>query len=376
MFWIVSLPIAVIAALIVAAPLMRRPAPALPASANDAEVYRDQLAEIDRDQAAGLIAGDQAKQARAEIARRLIAASEKTAHGGAGLSRGAALGVILFLCLFLPAAAGLVYLRTGNPEFPDLPLAMRLNEADPDINVLIAKTEAHLIANPADGRGWALIAPIYMRRMRTEEAADAYRNAIRYQGGSAELYGALGEAIAAGNQGMVTKDAGAAFMEALKLDPADARARFYLALAEGQSGDRAKAIADLEALAASAPSDEPWQEIVAAQIMRFKADAANPAAPGNPSAADVEAAAGLNDADRMQMIRTMVESLDARLTDEPANFEGWQRLIRSYMVLGDPAKAGEALKRGLAAFPADTDNGKALIALARETGAPMEGATP
>jgi cytochrome c-type biogenesis protein CcmH len=175
---------------------------------------------------------------------------------------------------------------------------------------------------------------------------------------------------------MVTKDAGAAFTEALKLDPSDARARFYLALAEGQTGDRAKAIADLEALAASAPKDAPWQEIVAAQIARFQAETSNPAAPGNPSAADVEAAAGLNDADRMQMIRTMVESLDARLTDEPANFEGWQRLIRSYMVLGDPAKAGEALKRGLAAFPADTDNGKALIALAREMGAPTEGATP
>ncbi|WP_137154123.1 c-type cytochrome biogenesis protein CcmI [Rhizobium sp. FKL33] len=376
MFWIVSLPIAVIAALIVAAPLMRRPASALPASANDAEVYRDQLAEIDRDQAAGLIENDQAKQARTEIARRLIAASEKTDNGGAGLSRGAALGVILFLCLFLPAAAGLLYLRTGNPEFPDLPLAMRLNEADPDINVLIAKTEAHLAANPTDGRGWALIAPIYMRRMRADEAINAYRNAIRYQGGSAELYGALGEAIAAQNQGMVTKDAGAAFTEALKLDPSDARARFYLALAEGQLGDKAKAIADLEALAASAPKDAPWQEIVAAQIARFQAETSNPAAPGNPSAADVEAAAGLNDADRMQMIRTMVESLDARLTDEPANFEGWQRLIRSYMVLGDPEKAGEALKRGLAAFPADTDNGKALIALAREMGAPTEGATP
>lgn len=376
MFWIVSLPIAVIAAIIVAAPLMRRPAAALPASVNDAEVYRDQLAEIDRDQASGLIDADQAKQARAEIARRLIAASEKTGQSGGGLSRGAAVGVILFLCLFVPAAAGLLYLRTGNPAFPDLPLAMRMNEADPDINVLIAKTEAHLAANPTDGRGWALLAPIYMRRMRTEEAVNAYRNAIRYQGGNAELYGALGEAITAGNQGMVTREAGEAFAEAVKLDPTDARARFYLALAEGQTGDKAKAIADLEALAASAPKDAPWQEIVAAQISRFQSETANPAAPGNPSAADVQAAAGMNDADRMQMIRTMVESLDARLTDEPANFEGWQRLIRSYMVLGEPAKAGEALKRGLAAFPANTDNGKALIALARETGAPMEGTIP
>jgi len=98
-------------------------------------------------------------------------------------------------------------------------------------------------------------------------------------------------------------------------------------------------------------------------------------APGNPSEDDVAAAAELSDTDRMAMIQTMVESLDSRLKDDPNNIEGWKRLVRSYVMLQQPDKAAEALSRGLAAFPADSENGKALIALARELGVSEEGKT-
>ena len=98
-------------------------------------------------------------------------------------------------------------------------------------------------------------------------------------------------------------------------------------------------------------------------------------APGNPTEDDVAAAAELSDTDRMAMIRTMVESLDSRLKNDPNNIEGWKRLVRSYVLLQQPDKAAEALSRGLAAFPADSENGKALIALARELGVSEEGKT-
>jgi cytochrome c-type biogenesis protein CcmH len=112
------------------------------------------------------------------------------------------------------------------------------------------------------------------------------------------------------------------------------------------------------------------------QIARITADKEQSAKPpGGPSQDDIAAASDMSDADRMQMIRGMVESLDARLADDPKNFEGWKRLIRSYVVLQDATKAGEALKRALAVFPGDSDNGKALIALAKELGVSEEGTT-
>ena len=377
MFWFIALSIAVLAAILISVPLFRTDKAEPGSLANDAEVYRDQLNEVDRDQGSGLIGDEEARQARTEIARRLIAVSQDDVSGKpAGFGRTGALILVLFLCLLVPAGGTLLYNRMGSPEESDQPLAARMSSAEPDINILIAKTENHLAANPTDGKGWELLAPIYMRQMRAEDAANAYRNAIKYTGENALLYGALGETLAAAAQGQVTKDSRAAFDKALQLDPFDPRSRFYIALADAQGGQFDKALAEFNALAKDSPKDAPWQGVLQAQIEKINAAKdQNAKAPGNPDAAAVEAAAGLNDADRAQMIRTMVETLDARLKADPANFEGWMRLIRSYTVLGEPDQAADAVKRGLGAFPAASENGKAILALAKELGLSTQGAT-
>jgi cytochrome c-type biogenesis protein CcmH len=377
MFWFIALSIAVLAALLLSAPLLKGARAGPGGSANDAEVYRDQLSEVDRDEQSGLIGGSEARQARAEIARRLIAVSE---HEGeekaADLKRSAALVLALLLCLLLPAGGLAIYDRMGHPGEPDQPLAGRMGSPQPDINILIAKAEQHLAENPTDGRGWEVLAPIYMQVMRADDAANAYRNAIKYLGESARLYGALGESLAAGAQGQVTKDARTAFEKALALDPSDPRARFYVAVADAQTGQFDKALTEFNALAKDSPQDAPWQGVLAAQIAQVTAAKEDKAkAPGNPDAADIAAASQLNDEDRVTMIRTMVETLDERLKTDPKNFEGWMRLIRSYAVLGEPDKAGDAVKRGLAAFPAGSDNGKAILALAKQLGLSTEGVT-
>lgn len=371
MFWFIALSIAVLAALFLAAPLLRAggETPDSASASHDAEVYRDQLAEIDRDEKAGLIDAEEAKQARLEIARRLLAATEAAKARETGLGRKAAIALALFLCLVVPVGGAALYARIGAPGQPDQPLAERMASPQPDINILIAKTEAHLAENPTDGRGWELLAPIYMRQMRAADAANAYKNAIRYLGGNAERFGALGEALTAAAQGQVTQEARDAFDKAVATNAFDPRARFYLAIAEAQAGRPDEAIARLKALADESPKDAPWQAVVAAQIERISAEREQLAkAPGNPDAAAIEAAQGLSEADRKQMIRTMVETLDERLKTDPDNFEGWLRLIRSFAVLGEEDKAKDAVKRGLAAFPAESENGKAIIALSRELG--------
>jgi cytochrome c-type biogenesis protein CcmH len=278
------------------------------------------------------------------------------------------------VAVFVPVSGYLLYGETGSPDAPDQPLAARMASADPDINILIAKTEAHLSTHPDDGKGWELLAPIYMRAMRADDAANAWKNAIRLLGGDAERYGSLGEALSVAAKGEVTPDSLSAFGQSLKFDPKDPRSRFYVALADAQAGNFDRALEGFKALKADSPADAPWIGVVDNQIEQVSAMKAGGPKLGNPNAADIEAAAGMDAGDRMQMIRSMVESLDEKLKTEPDNFEGWMRLVRSYGVLKEPEKAADALKRGLAAFPPDSDNGKALLALADEMGIATGGA--
>lgn len=376
MFWILAISIALAAALLIASPLLGRGGGEEAARPNDAEVYRDQLIEVEADEKSGLIDAESAAQARAEIARRLIAVSQDAPRKASLLGGRQALMLAIFLCLVVPAAAAALYSRAGLPDAPDYPLKARFESPQPDNNILIRRVELRLEEHPEDGRGWEILAPVYLTRGQIAESVNAWRNAIKYLGADARRYGGLAETLVVNNKGRVDPEARDAFTKILALVPGDPRARFYLALADAQDGKSDVAIAALEALKKDSDPAAPWIEVTDAQIARIRAEKEQVAkAPGNPDEDDVAAAADMSDEDRMQMIRTMVDSLDARLADDPKNFEGWKRLVRSYVMLQDPAKASEALKRGLAAFPADSDNGKALISLAKELGINQEGVT-
>ncbi|MDO6966803.1 c-type cytochrome biogenesis protein CcmI [Rhizobium alvei] len=377
MFWISALIIAAIAALILILPLLRSGGVPVAAAANDAMVYRDQLDEVGRDEKNGLIDAEEANQARAEIARRLIAASDAANSETASRSgRAAGLALAAFLCLFLPLAGYWLYSGMGLPTEPDQPLAARMSNPSPDINILIAKTEAYLTTHPDDGKAWDLLAPIYMRTMRADDAANAYRNVIRILGPDPDRLGSLGEALTVAARGQVTDDARKVFEQAIAINPKDPRSRFYVALALAQAGKFDESLAAFAALKAESPADAPWIGVIDAQVAQVtdaKAQGKNTL--GNPNAADMEAASAMSAEDRMQMIRTMVDSLDAKLKDDPNNFEGWMRLVRSYGVLKETDKAEAALKTALGVFPPASDNGKALIALAKDMGLNTEGMT-
>ena len=89
-------------------------------------------------------------------------------------------------------------------------------------------------------------------------------------------------------------------------------------------------------------------------------------APGNPSAEAVEEASRMSADDRQAMIRSMVASLDEKLTAQPDNLDGWLRLIRSYAVLGQREDAENAVMRARTAFGGDADKIGAIDGLAAE----------
>ncbi|WP_018239152.1 c-type cytochrome biogenesis protein CcmI [Ensifer sp. BR816] len=372
LFWILVAILTAAVAVALVLPLMRA-APSLPSPhSHDIEVYRDQLDELTRDREAGLISGEDAEQARAEIGRRLIAASAADASTTDRASRrlGSTRLAQAFILLCLPAVGLCLYLTTGSPGVPAQPLAARLANPGEDINILIAKAENHLALNPDDGAGWDLLAPIYMRSGRVDDAVAAYDRAIRLLEPTAARLGGYAEALIVQSGGLVTAAAQDALKKALALDANDPRSEFYLALGLKQEGKMGDALAAFRKLAGTSPVGAPWLPLVNQHIAELSSGepGAGGEKLGNPTSDDIAAAEGMSAGDRQAMIRGMVDGLAGRLKENPKNFEGWMRLIRAYVVLDQRDKAEDALREGLQAFPASGDEGKQLVALGRELG--------
>jgi cytochrome c-type biogenesis protein CcmH len=317
---------------------------------NDLAVYRDQLDEIGRDREAGVIGAAEAEAARIEVSRRIIAAAERggrVAVEGAGSRRRAA-ALLAIIAVPLVAIAG--YALRGQPGYPGQPLAERRQQApgQSDIAALIARIEAHLSANPEDGRGWEVVAPVYLRLGRVPDAVRARANALRLLGATADREADLAEAQVAAAGGVVTAEAKATLERAIALSADHPKAGYLLGLAAEQDGRPAEARAIWSRLVEIAPPNAPWLGILRSEVARLGSADAPP-----PTATD---------------IRGMVDGLAARLAADGSDFEGWLRLVRSYSVLGEADKARAAAATVRQRFAAEADKIGQLDALMRELG--------
>ncbi|MEM7651796.1 MAG: c-type cytochrome biogenesis protein CcmI [Pseudomonadota bacterium] len=375
----------------------------------DLAIFRDQLSELERDQNAGLIRPTEAHAARTEIQRRMLAAdARRTAEGkadsaagakssGAKSSRVTRLAVVGLIFGALPGGALLLYGMLGSPETPDFPLAARsqtqpqqqasqsemTEEEAATIDEMVQRLADRLELNPDDAEGWVLLARTYGTLRRYTEQADALARASALIGDDAELKSARGEALTRAADGTVTEEALATFNAALKIDGEDPRARYYLGVSEAQAGRYQAALSRWIALDRESEPDAPFRPALRARIIEAaeqsgldvdevlagagpplpdpQVAAAQPTAPlagengGGPSAEDMAAVANMSQGERDEMVRGMVGGLAERLAEDPSDRDGWDRLIRSYMVLGEQSNALNALKSYASAFPDDAD---------------------
>jgi cytochrome c-type biogenesis protein CcmH len=316
-------------------------------SGSDLAVYRDQLEEIERDRAGGRIGEAEAEAARTEVARRLLAAADAESLAGniapAESMTWRRRAVALTALIVLPLGAAAVYLALGAPSLPDQPLAAR-TAPEQSIEKLVAQIETHLAAHPQDGRGWEVVAPVYLRLGRAADAVKARRNALSINGETADRQADLGEALVAAANGVVSAEAKGAFERAAVLDPGQIKARYFLGMAAEQDGRRDEAAEIWRALLAGAPADAEWAGFVRQELARLD----------GPSEDEIAAASNLSAEQRNAMVRGMVDRLAERLNRDGSDVDGWLRLMRSYMVLGERQKAvaaaGEA-RRALAGEP-------------------------
>jgi cytochrome c-type biogenesis protein CcmH len=281
-------------------------------------IYRDQLAEIERERAAGTLPESEAAAARIEVERRILAAGDQPpppARADATLHK------VLppVLALAIPLLALGLYLQMGRPGLPAAPFAAGQPppaSADEPFSVekLLAAARARLAAQPDDP----------------------------------EALSALGEALTLEANGTVTRPAVESFNKALAAQPDDPRALYYLGLHEAQSGDSRAALARWRALLAKSPPDAPFLPMLRAEIERV-AKAANidvppmpPSSMPQPSREQQDAMAAMTPEQRQQAIRGMVEGLAARMKETPQDRAGWLRLANAWKVLGENASAADA----------------------------------
>ncbi|TCD14133.1 c-type cytochrome biogenesis protein CcmI [Oricola cellulosilytica] len=333
----------------------------------DLTLYKEQMRELDADIARGAVDAEQGEYARAEIGRRILAVEDamRSSHRHAAWK---GRGLAVALALFVPAAAALLYGGFGTPGMKAQPLLARIEEERArqaaaqtaqgvEISRLVKQAEDQLALTPDDGRGWAVLAPMYLRLGRPWDARNAYERAIDLLGETAERQSGLAQAHYMLASGSMNTAARAAVARALELDPTDSRARFFATLGFAESGRMNDAVKGWRELAADTTAAPEWRAGAANALRQF--DTAVAAAPQADIAAPaldeetVREGQAMDAEDRQAMIASMVERLDAKLRENPDDLAGWQRLIRSYAVLGRIADAEAAIVRASEAFEED-----------------------
>jgi cytochrome c-type biogenesis protein CcmH len=338
---------------------LRHDDPTPSAASFDLQVYRDQLAEIDRDLARGSLPADEAGRMRTEVSRRMLEA-DRHAHAPGIATSVRATPFVVVICATLGASvAGYVWL--GAPGYPDLPLAARIADAEarradrPDQTTAEAQVSlpapqvpddeyAQLInrlrdavkSNPTDVTGLGLLAANEATLGNFGAARQAQQALIAAKGdaATAQDYADLAEFYIAATGGYVSPQAEDILEQALLRDPDNGTARYYAGLMMGQAGRYDLGFRFWRPLV-DGPADAAWMPALRAQIadMAFRAGVDFTLPPPN----------GMTPED-------MVAQLSNRLATEGGPPEDWARLITSLRVLGNTEQSNAILTEARRVF--------------------------
>ncbi|MDC0993896.1 c-type cytochrome biogenesis protein CcmI [Alphaproteobacteria bacterium] len=326
----------------------------------------------DADKANGSINAEEHATACRDIDRRLLGLSpemDRLEQSGTSILSPRNISI----SLLVPLLSLVIYLSIGNPQSPDRPFASRSaeitaakagasqnqNAATTALRDAIKATEA----TPNDVEAWLLLAHAAANVNDNETEIRALRTAIDITKGDTAITSMLAEALSRAADGQVTIPARTLIKTVLEADPAEPRALFLDGLAAFQDGDYAIAIGQWQALLAVSNPGAPWVTLVRENMQRA-AEAGNvtlppkqttAAAPAGPDAQAMADAANMTEAERNEMIASMVKRLEDRLVETPNDMDGWVRLARAYDVLGQNEKALEALANAARSAPDDLD---------------------
>ena len=371
--WLVFAALAALAAAALALPVFRHRPAAAGRGDFDLAIFRRQLADLDDDAARGAIGAGEARAARIEIERRILAAADDRAGTGDGGGVRGRASAVAAVALGVPLLSLGLYAALGSPRAPDRPLAARAPASAPPempagVEEAIGALAERLRENPDDLSGWLLLGRSHAATGRFREAAEAFGNAAALAPEDADIAASWGEALFYAADGTVTPAAARRFESALALDPAHPGARYYRGMAAVQAGDPRAALDIWTALANDAEPGAPWLPDLSRRLRALAAElgvdpppavpqqAPDPAAPPGPGPTDAEVAAmaALSPDERRAAIEGMVARLESRLLEGGGgDVAGWRRLGRARQVLGDLPASAAAWRRAAELAPAD-----------------------
>ena len=345
-------------------------------------IFADQLAELDRDVARGVVSAADADAARIEIKKSILRQAQKGQSGPLVSTRGSRIGLWVAIT-FVPVAAVGYYSQFGNPALSRIAVAEQRQARDENTRIVALteqlKTRLKTDAEGGPSDGWMLLGQTYMRLGRFGDAATAFRRVSERVEATSAVFFMLTEALVAQENGIMTPPAEAAINEAAARDPSNPAVTYFRALALQQAGKSAAAYDLVVARLDAADGYYPWMETLVAQANRIGggigrdpislARFAPMLAGRGPSAEDVAAAQAMSQEDRAAFIQSMVQGLADRLKDEPDDLDGWLQLGRAYSVLGNVEGAKDAYKNAaeLSADLPETDPRKAIADQALES---------
>ena len=376
-FWLITFVLAFGACALLAFALWRGHSGARPAAEFDLNVYRDQLAEVERDRARGVIEAEDAERLSTEISRRILAADKAMHDEQADARSPVALryGAIAMLGAVLVGGSFYLYRDLGAPGYGDLALADRIEAAavaraerpsqetaeaslppagiDPNAPAayveLIEKLRDAVEKRPDDIEGATLLATHEMRLGNAAAAHVAQATVIRLKGdaSTAEDYATYADMLVIAAGGYVSPLAERALALTLQKDPENGVARYYSGLMMLQVGRPDVAFRAWAKLLQESPDDAGWVPAIREQIeelafragVKYELPPLRDASLTGPSAQDIQNAEELSEDERTEMIRGMVSRLSDRLATEGGSPEEWGRLITALGVLGDADQA-------------------------------------
>ncbi len=373
-FWAVAAALALGVALVLVAAMRRAPRAGTRTADADLAVYKDQLAEVERDLARGTIGAEDATRLRAEVGKRVIEADRARAAGEA-LSGAGRTGVLAALVVGLILPGGFaIYWWIGAPGYPDMALVPRLEALDAGIagrpgqedELARLKTPRDAALDEQLARELAAVTDLsaLQEQFRSRFEAGEMQAAVRIQERILALRGDqatgndhanLALALVAEAQGYVSPEAERELRASLQRDMGNELARYLVGEMFLQGGRYDQTFRFWRPLAEGGNPTAPWTASIRDRIEEVAQLAgiryALPAADGaGPTAEDMAAAGEMSPEERQQMIESMVADLSDRLAAEGGPVEDWNRLIRSLAVLERVPEAQAAYDKARAAF--------------------------
>ena len=388
-FWLVALLITAA----VAAPIVLAIAKAQDSSVSGAQsdmaVYKDQLAEVDRDLARGLLTEAEAEAARTEVSRRLLDADRRLSQeeSKTALTLPAIVGVLIVLV----AGGGAIYARMGAPGYPDLPLTQRLSdiaiaaenrpgqlaaEADAALNMpdmpqgdaqfqaLMAQLRTTVEQRPDDLRGLQLLAENEARLGNFKEAREAQERVLEIKGDDAtelDLLQAI-DIMVFGAGGYVSPEAEALIRRVAGMSPDSGPARYYSGLTLAQNGRPDLAFSVWQRLLDDSRPEAPWVPLIQSELPGLAAAAGitnfTPSGPALSGPRRCRSGGrrghvgGRPAGDDRGHGRRACGPIGRRRCGPPSE---WARLITALGVLGDTDRAAAILSEARQVFGESTD---------------------